>query len=281
MWPTIHLGRLSVGTYGLLVTLGYLSGALWLRCNRWEMRAPFKTFWQLGLCIVFGAVAGAKLGFWIVEGQYFLADPMWMLRHWKMGWVMWSGFLGTMLMGGIYQRWHNRRHRPRAYLPVADYFAPAFAIGHVLGRFACFAQGCCYGSPTSLPWGVRFTDHASAVSPELRGVALHPVQLYEAAVEALFAAFLIRHVLPGIRAKRYTYGTAFLGWLCAYSVARFLLEFLRADDRGTFLWSFLSPSQWVSLAVLIGAGTILYRRGIYERDPAGRSIFLRAPAPAA
>lgn len=275
MWPVVHLGPLQFSAYGALVTAGYLTGAAWLRCNRWNMRTPFKPFWQLGAMIMLGALGGAKLGFWIVEWRLFSDDPAWFLKHWKTGWVMWSGFLGTMLMGLLYQLWYNRRRRPRAYLPVADYFAPAFAMGHALGRLGCFAQGCCHGKPTALPWGVAFSSVHSAVDPGLRGVPLHPVQLYEAAGEALLAWFLIRRVLPGIRAKRYTYGTSFLGWLCTYSALRFFLEFLRGDDRGALLWPMLSPSQWVSLAVLAGAGWALWRRGVLERAPQTRSIYLR------
>ena len=65
-------------------------------------------------------------------------------------------------------------------------FAPGIALGHVVGRFGCLFAGCCYGKPTTLPWGITFTDPFAAdnVGTPL-GVPLHPTQLYEAGAELL------------------------------------------------------------------------------------------------
>ena len=79
--------------------------------------------------------------------------------------------------------------------------------------------------------------------------------------------------MPGIRAGKYRYGTAFLGYIVYYSILRFLIEFLRGDDRGLFLWTALSPSQWVSLAAGLAAAWALKNRGVIERDPKGRTIY--------
>ncbi|MDE2511472.1 MAG: prolipoprotein diacylglyceryl transferase, partial [Elusimicrobia bacterium] len=114
---------------------------------------------------------------------------------------------------------------------------------------------------------------ACSVMDSLKGIPLHPTQLYEAFGEALAAAFLIYVVLPGIRAGKYRYGTAFYGYLLYYSFLRFLGECFRGDDRGVFLSPILSPSQWTSVFSAIVVGVILWKRGVIERDPAGRSLF--------
>ena len=164
-------------------------------------------------------------------------------------------------------------HRPRAYLPVADYFGTALSLGHVIGRIGCWTEGCCHGRSTGLPWGVAFMDPASSVPKHLLGVPLHPTQLYEAFGEAVAAAYLIIRVLPGIRAGQYRYGTAFLGYIFYYSIMRFLIECLRGDDRGVLLSSALSPSQWVSLAAGLAAAWAFKVRGVLETDPATRTIY--------
>ena len=66
----------------------------------------------------------------------------------------------------------------------ADAIAPGIALGHVVGRFGCLLAGCCYGKPTTLPWGMTFTDTfaASNVGTPLH-VALHPTQLYDGGTE--------------------------------------------------------------------------------------------------
>ncbi|MCM2303813.1 MAG: prolipoprotein diacylglyceryl transferase [Elusimicrobia bacterium] len=263
----------TISTYSVFTALGYLTGIVWLRTQVGNMRATASLFYALVGTLLAAALTGGKLGFFLVEWREFSADPGAMLRDWNTGWVFWSGFLLACLAGYLFQIWHNKTHRPRLYLPVADYFGAALAMGHVLGRLGCWAEGCCHGAPTGLPWGTAYLDPASSVPRHLLGVLLHPTQLYEAFGEAAAAAYLIGRVLPAVRAGKYRYGTAFLGYILYYSVLRFLLEFLRGDDRGVFLWSFLSPSQWVSLGAGLAAAWALKVRGVIERDPKSRTIY--------
>lgn len=239
MWPLLDFGWTRLGSYGLMVSLGYFIGAAFIWRHLWDMRGTRKKFWQLGYMILFGAFVGGKLGYVLVEWEAFRAEPWLLVTTWRSGWVFWGGLLGTFLMGLLYREIHNRFHRPRAMLPVADYWAPALALGHAVGRLGCLMRGCCYGKPTTLPWGVRFTHPGCEVPEELMGVPLHPVQFYEAAWEGVLALSLIFWVLPRIRAKKFTYGTSFLLYVAGYAVMRFFLEFLRADDRGSFLWPVL------------------------------------------
>ena len=260
-------------TYGVLVPLGYLIGVLWLRTQLKHHGAAPAELWGMIFTVLAGGVLGGKLGFLIVEWRDFVADPMSMIRTWSTGWVFWFGLLSGMLAGLGYQWWHNRRYRPRAYLPVADYCVTALSIGHVFGRVGCLMEGCCHGRPTTMPWGIIFTDPACSVMDSMKGLPLHPTQLYEAFGEAAAAFVLIGWVLPGTRAGKYRYGTAFFGYLLYYSFLRFAGECFRGDDRGVFLSPLLSPSQWTSLFSAIVVGLVLWRRGIMERDQKGRSLF--------
>lgn len=274
MHPVLHIGDASVGSYGLLVTLGYLVGIVWLMRHIEDMNGSVLEFWSLAYTVVFGALVGAKLGYLIVEWPRLRAAPWRALANWRTGWVFWFGVAGCVFAGVLFQQAYNRLYRPRRYLPVADYFLSALPVGHWIGRLGCFMKGCCYGRPTSLPWGVRFTDPASKVRSDLLGVPLHPTQLYESAGELAIGLFLVFHVLPHIRRGRYAYGAAFYGYIVLYSALRFVVEFFRGDDRGVFLSPVLSPSQWASLAGFLIAGGLLYRQGIIERRPKTRSIFV-------
>jgi phosphatidylglycerol:prolipoprotein diacylglycerol transferase len=260
-------------TYAFLVAFGYLAGVAWLRSQLWRQGAEPAELWGLIVSVLACALLGGKIGFFVVEWRDFSADPLAMLRAWNTGWVFWSGLLAGILAGFGYQWWHNRRWRPRAYLPVADYCVAALAIGHVFGRLGCLMEGCCHGRPTALPWAIVFTDPASSVMDSLKGIPLHPTQLYEALGEALAAAALIGWILPGIRAGKYRYGTAFFGYLLYYAFLRFAGECFRGDDRGVFLSPILSPSQWTSLFAALAVGIVLWKRGAREPDPAGRSLF--------
>ena len=122
--------------------------------------------------------------------------------------------------------------------------APCIPAGHCLGRIGCFLGGCCYGKPTESGIGVVFP--AGSIPFEQYGSQpLHPVQLYE----AVFLILLFLGLLF------FAKGYAFPLYLIGYGAGRFLLEFLRGDDRGSFLPG-LSPAQAISL-LLIAAGAVL------------------------
>jgi len=249
----------------------------WTRLQYERIREPGDTgahFWAVMYSVIFGGLLGGKLGYFLVYWHESAAAPLRTLLDTRGGWVFWFAIGGSMAGGWVYQQWFNKgRPRKRRYLPIADYILGAVPLGHFFGRLACFANGCCYGRPTGLPWGVRFSHPASSVGDAVLGVPLHPVQLYESfGMLALFLFFLL-HVLPGTRSGRYRHGTAFFGYLIVYSAMRFFLEFLRADDRGVLVSDLLTPSQWFSAAAFLIGGVMLWRRGIREPDPENRSVY--------
>jgi phosphatidylglycerol:prolipoprotein diacylglycerol transferase len=112
--------------------------------------------------------------------------------------------------------WYVRKHRLPVW-PVADAVAPSIALGHVVGRFGCLLAGCCYGKPTSLPWGITFTDPfaASNVGTPLH-VALHPTQMYDAGAEFLILVLL----LATERFWRRHAGWTFWVYILLYGISR-------------------------------------------------------------
>ena len=118
-----------------------------------------------------------------------------------------------------------------------------FLVFHFCGRIGCFLGGCCYGRPTDGIWGIAFPDNAEAGIFH-HGEKVYPTQLFEAGAIALITICLFK--------SRH----AFKIYCFAYPAARFMIEFLRGDDRGGYLWIF-SPAQVISLAILLSAAAIL------------------------
>lgn len=113
-------------------------------------------------------------------------------------------------------------------------------VAHAFGRVGCFFAGCCYGVETDSIFGVTFPNLHAPV---------HPTQLYEAAF--LFVLFFICSYL--VLKKDFCHNMSL--YLIAYGTFRFLLEYLRGDERGEFLGGVLSPSQfWSLLMVVFGIG---------------------------
>lgn len=139
----------------------------------------------------------------------------------------------------------KRRRQVSLYERLAD-LAPGIALGHFFGRIGCFLGGCCYGAPTESVFGVVFPE-GSPPALQFGATPVHPTQLYEAA-----ALFVIFFILLGWGRKN-----AFPLYAILYGSARFVLEFFRADDRGTLFGLALSPAQILSLALIL-LGEILW-----------------------
>jgi len=256
MFPyLINIGGFKLATYGVLAAAGYLAGALYAGRRAKLAGIKSETYWNLLSAVVIGALLGGKIFyaaiFWKAYGSGFAEPLINILRDFRFGFVFYGGFFGALAAGA----WYVRREKIR-FLEAADWFAPAIPLGHAIGRLGCFAAGCCYGKPAAF-LAVRFTNPQCLVETNLLGVPLHPVQLYEAAGN--FILFLALHFLAKKKLPSRE-GGLILAYAAGYSVLRFFLEFLRADDRGPF-FAGLSPSQLAAVAAL------LFCAAIYKKLP--------------
>ncbi|MDE2511859.1 MAG: prolipoprotein diacylglyceryl transferase [Elusimicrobia bacterium] len=240
MYPTLlKIGSFELSTYGVLVACGYVTAIWWLQARRGELGLTEDAFWDLVYWLFGGALLGGKIGYVIVERDITL---FW--HDVRYGFVFYGGFLGAALAG-----WIASRRMKFSFAKMSDYFGVALPIGHAIGRLGCLAAGCCYGAHTDLPWGIPLAGDPSR----------HPTQIYEAIANALIAYTVARVGLRRTRDGRWKPGSAFLFYIALYATARFLIEIVRADDRG-FVLAGLSPSQWVALAALTATGVLAWRR---------------------
>ena len=256
MYPELfHIGSFPINTYGVLLALAFLA-ALFVaaRLGARDGLARERVF-DLGLWMLLGGLVGSKLLLMVAEPEY--AHDLWRLislDFLRSGGVWYGGFLGGLLTGVLLIR---RYKLP--FWKVTDAFAPGVALGQAIGRQGCFAAGCCWGKPTTLPWGVEFGELAHRITGVPVGVHLHPTQLYESVASALLFLFLYRlH-----RRKRFD-GQVIATYAVLYGLIRFLIEFVRDDPRGDIAgltsMTGLSTSQLISLFVVIGGLIFLFLR---------------------
>jgi phosphatidylglycerol:prolipoprotein diacylglycerol transferase len=238
MYPRLlELGPITVYTYGVLLAAAYLLG-LKLAMVRAKSRGLDEArVLDLGIYIIISALIGAKLLLFVTDFQTFKNDPRELLTLARSGGV----FYGGLILAVVVALWYIRR----VGLPLwttCDMFAPGIALGHVIGRFGCLFAGCCYGKPTTEPWGITFTDQFARdnVGTPL-GVPLHPTQLYEAGAELLILVFLLTTERKG----RPFAGRTFWLYMLLYAVSRYVIEFFRGDERGTV--GIFSTSQFISV----------------------------------
>ena len=254
MHPVLfHVGHWTLHTYGLLVAAGVLLG-LWLARHQ-AVRAGLNAerVWNLGIYMVLAALLGAKLWLVMADWSYYVAHPREIFGASTLlsGGAYYGGFLTALGVAWLYARHFRLR-----FLLLAGVYAAPLALGHAIGRLGCFAAGCCYGRPTSLAWGVTFTDpYASELAGTPLGVPLHPTQLYEAAAEFLILAILI---FLG-RRQRFA-GQLFAVYAVLYGSARGAIEFFRGDPARTLLaGGAFSLMQVVSVALIAMGVTLLVR----------------------
>ena len=124
---------------------------------------------------------------------------------------------------------------------IFDLLAPAAIMAQAIGRIGCLFNGCCYGTPTTLPWGLVYTDPMSFGFNG--GIPDHPTVAYE-----IIYCLIIFVVLMFLQKKLKPDGSLFMLYLALYAVWRLGIDFLR--DGTPFLFG-LHQAQVVSIIVLL------------------------------
>ena len=234
-------GGLTIYSYGVLLAAAYLLGLQFALMRARSRGLHSQRVMDLGIWIIISALVGAKLLLLIVDFDQFTSNPRDLLSLARSGGVFYGGLIAAVVVALVYLR--------RYQMPLwttTDVFAPGIALGHVVGRLGCLLAGCCFGKPTSLPWGITFNDPAALANVGTPlGVPLHPTQLYEAGAEALILGFLLLFERRG----RPFPGRTFWSYLLLYGVSRFIVEFYRGDSRG-MVFDTLSTSQFVSILLV-------------------------------
>lgn len=155
--------------------------------------------------------------------------------------TFYGGLFGGALTFILLYFFYIKKRYPEANLEHLLIIAPAgITVAHGFGRIGCFFAGCCYGVETDSWLGIQF--------PHLHD-PVYPTQLFEAIFLLLLTGVLF--YLGYKKLNKYTMPI----YLGAYGVWRFLIEFIRGDDRGAYFLN-LSPSQWFSLLALLGSAVL-------------------------
>ncbi|GMV36747.1 MAG: prolipoprotein diacylglyceryl transferase [Fimbriimonadales bacterium] len=247
MYPILfEVFGVPVRSYGLMLVLGFILAIVlaWRRGPKYG--ADLDTILDLGVVLLVAGVIGARIGWVVQEWSSYRDDPISVLYIWQGG-LTYFGGLAAGVLAGI---WYARR-RKISFWRWADLCAPSIALGYAITRIGCFLNGCCYGSPTDLPWACTFRTANGLTPPS------HPSQLY-----ATVSNLIIVGVLLWWDRKDGKQGQIFWGFLLLHGLYRFLYEFTRAGTTSTYLiQDLLTDAQAVALVViLIGAIGLLWTR---------------------
>jgi phosphatidylglycerol:prolipoprotein diacylglycerol transferase len=244
MYPFIHIGRISIGTFGIMLWLAAVAACWVLQRNfrRWKIDADAISIVAV---VTVAGVIGSKLWHVLETPSALMAHPADLLFD-RAGFAWYGG----LVVGILTLLWQARVYKLSS-LQMLDLASPAAAIGYGVGRLGCLVSGDGdYGIPTKLPWGMSFPH--GLVPTDQR---VHPTPIYE-----LLGALLILWILwrSGRPEKPKPFGQITGEYLILTGIARFLVEFIRINPR--ILWG-MSNAQLASLgAMVLGAGLILLAR---------------------
>ena len=242
MIPYLHLGPLTLPTFGLMVATGLLVSAYILQADFRRRGIRADAFLIIGIAGLAG-IAGARLYHVLESPSEFFADP-WPLLISRFGFAWFGGFLGGFAALLILAR---REKIPT--LTFLDASSPAAAVGYAIGRIGCLLSGDGdYGIPTNLPWGMSFPN---GVVPTTERV--HPTPLYEFFVWMLIP-YLLWRIGARVLQRKESAGLVFCGYLVLTGIARFLVEIIRLNPRSLFG---MSNAQAASVASVL-LGILLY-----------------------
>ena len=186
------------------------------------------------------------------------------------------GFLSCLYLGKRLVGFHHD-----IGIVISLFIAIAFAIG----RIGCLLNGCCFGSITTLPWGIDYPIGTPAhwlhlftdliPNTHLNSLSVHPIQLYESIFHIISAILIM------VSRKRFKKNNAILlFYFSSYLIFRFFIEFIR--DMNNVWWSALSLGplslfQWflffIALSLII-YGVILEKKykPIFTKVQLGYSV---------
>ncbi len=157
----------------------------------------------------------------------------------KGGFSILGCLLGIIIVTGTYL--YRNNISPLKTLDIIALYAP---ILQSISRIGCFLAGCCYGTPSNVPWAINYTNPACYAPLH---IWLHPTQLYSSILLlGIFGILYLlskRHLPPGMLLSVY---------LALAALQRFALGFLRADRAATGIFN-LSYDQIIALAIIVGA----------------------------
>lgn len=250
------IGPVALRWYGAMYLVGFLA-AMFMANKAADNSKGLWTRDEVSDLLFYsflGVILGGRVGYVLFyQFEYFLSDPLYLLKIWEGGMSFHGGLLGVILAIFIFAR-----RTKKSFLVVGDFVAPLVPIGLGMGRLGNFINAELWGRQTDVPWAMVFpTDPLQ--------LPRHPSQLYEFALEGavLFA------IVYFISRKTRTLGLASGAFLIGYGVFRSFVEFFREPDAHLGLYfSFISKGQILSIPMILTGIFIIYIGHLSQQNSA-------------
>ena len=287
MYPWIDLYFIKIPSFGLMVASAFLICHYFLKKEFKKNDLSETIIDDIIFYAVISAILGSKIYF-VIETQSFgllfenlknilysavtlnISNLIIELQSMGSGLVFNGGLICAVALIGFYVKRHKLD-----FLQLADIITPFILLGHGIGRIGCLLVGDDYGVPSNLPWAISlpnglpvtsietFMTHFSflgysreylqqyLVNNSNNIISVHPTQIYEMILYFMFFYLIMRYK----KSLQFFKGSIFCVYLVTGGFSRFIVEFLRTNERYMFN---LSSAQYVSLFMVLSGLLLFY-----------------------
>ena len=263
-----HLGPIPLRAYAFCIIAGILV-AMWMTHRRYVARGGNPdVVWDAAIVIIPAGIIGGRLYHVITDHEkYFCADcnPVDALKVTNGGLGIW----GAVALG-VFAIWVMFKVKKVPMAPFADAVAPGLILAQAIGRLGNWFNQELYGRPTDVPWAldifyrVNEAGEYAPVSGHSTGevmTSVHPTFLYELVWNVLVCLFL----LWAQKAWKLGHGRLFALYVAGYTLGRFFVENMRADEA-TLVFG-LRINVIVSVVLFVVALIVFFRLPRGQESP--------------
>ncbi len=269
MYPVIYdFGNINIfgfqfnpviNSYGFMLMMAFYTCYFFLNKDLKRLGYDSNLSGDIVFAAAVGGILGSKIYYLFENFNRVIADPVGMIFS-GAGLVFLGGLMGGTLGVTLVIKKNNL-----SWITFADIVAPLLILGYAIGRIGCLLVGDDYGLPTHLPWGIEFPNglppstysvfqtyypwvNLSDFDPGV--LSVHPTPIYEAIIGGLIFYYLYQK-----RISVSTVGSLFFTYLILAGLERFIVEFLRVNEK---YFIGMSGAQLISLLMIsIGAWFLL------------------------
>lgn len=262
------IGSFNVYWYGLLIGAAMiLCGFLAVRHSR-NNKFSEDLVYDVLLVSLPSAIVGARLYYVLCEWDYYSQDIRRIFDTRSGGLAVYGGIIGAVLGLLI-----MTRIRKIPFSTCLDYCIVYIPLGQAIGRWGNFFNQECFGTTTTLPWGMtsdRIYSYLALNCPDLDpSMPVHPTFLYESL--CTLTIFIILLIVRQGSTRRYDTTCVYM---ILYGIIRFFIEGLRTDSL--YIGSTnIRTSQLLSLIIVFVGLIIVLVSHLkdWERIPLPESVF--------
>ena len=248
MESTFQLGPLTIGWYGIMITLGVMAavGVAFLEAKRRGENVEHTL--TLALIVVPLGLIGARLYHVIDKWDFYIRNPALIFGGSGLG------IFGAVIGGAIGVIIYTKLKK-LSTLRWMDIVSPGLILAQAIGRWGNFFNQELYGYPTNLPWAL-YIDPTHRL-PGYENVShFHPLFAYESLWNLFaFSSLMLMGRKLGHRLQN---GDIFLSYVIFYGLGRFFLEGLKID-----VWTIggFPTARWISvIGIIVAIAIMVYRR---------------------